>query len=459
MSEYIVQSSSLTAVANKIREKTGGSAPLEFPDEFIAEIGSMIHIPETPTDSILFYSPDPFSVGITNRSKNWDGAIYYSTNRQTWTEWDGSDIMAVRKGSTYVIYFKGDNVSYFNTQAIADQGAFNVIGGCVKCVGNLKTLIDKDMGGYIYPNYFCSYMFYNCFCLDFDLIISFDRPGLYGYFHMFENCKSLTKAPALATMNLASGVYMNMFKGCSALLSPPELPATTIAKSCYEAMFEECVNLRYAPELPALTAEQSCYAQMFKGCTSLTTPPALPAQTLDTACYNNMFRECIALTSAPVLSATTLASSCYSYMFYGCTSLQTPPALPATTLNSSCYASMFQGCTALTTVPALPATALESQCYYGMFMGCTNLETINELPATVYKTNCYREMYRGCSKIKLSTTQTGEYQTEYRLPSSGTGTALSGAFLNMFTGTGGTFATTPEVNTTYYTPNTVISAA
>ena len=67
-------------------------------------------------------------------------------------------------------------------------------------------------------------------------------------------------------------------------------------------------------------------------------------------------------------------------------------------------------------------------------------------------------MFRGCSKIKLSKTQTGEYQTEYRIPTSGTGVTAGIALNSMFTATGGTFKSSAAINTTYYTSNTVIPA-
>lgn len=41
MSKYKVDSESLTAVANAIRAKTGNDEPLEFPTEFVSEIGSI----------------------------------------------------------------------------------------------------------------------------------------------------------------------------------------------------------------------------------------------------------------------------------------------------------------------------------------------------------------------------------------------------------------------------------
>ena len=180
------------------------------------------------------------------------------------------------------------------------------------------------------------------------------------------------------------------------------------------------------------TMAEYCYSSMFAGCTSLTTTPSLPATTLAKYCYTGMFDGCTALTTAPALPATTLANNCYDNMFYGCTSLTTALSLPATTLAKYCYTGMFDGCTALTTAPALPATTLA--------------------------VGCYRNMFRDCSLIKLSATQTGEYQTAYRIPTSGTGTTANKALDAMFANTGGTFTGTPSINTTYYLSisNTVV---
>ena len=149
---------------------------------------------------------------------------------------------------------------------------------------------------------------------------------------------------------------------------------------------------------PTSIPAADCYRNMFRNCTSLTAAPELPA-TVAIACYTSMFRNCTSLTAAPELPATTLANSCYSYMFYGCTNLTTAPALPATTLAASCYGSMFFGCTSL----------------------------------------------------KISATQSSEYPTAWRIPSSGTisSTAISWN-VDMLTGTGGTFTSDPNINTTYY---------
>ena len=117
---------------------------------------------------------------------------------------------------------------------------------------------------------------------------------------------------------------------------------------------------------------------------------------------------------------------------------------------------MFYGCAALTTAPALPATTLADNCYTGMFAGCTALTTAPALPATILTSGCYQDMFYDCAKIKLSTTQTGDYQTTYRIPTTGTGTIATDALTNMFAKTGGTFTGTPSINTTYYTSNTVV---
>ena len=150
--------------------------------------------------------------------------------------------------------------------------------------------------------------------------------------------------------------------------------------------------------------------------------------------------------------STTISNNyCYYRMFNGCTSLTTAPALPATTLASNCYRQMFRDCTSLTEAPALPATKLVSSCYAGMFRGCTSLTTAPELPATTLEVSCYREMFYGCRGLKISATQTGEYTTAWRIPS--TGEIASEARWwnnNMLTNTGGTFTANPSINTTYY---------
>ena len=355
---------------------------------------------------LTFSSPNSFTLAVGDATKHWDGTLEYFDSDKTWTVWNGTTTLsAVDNDGERVLYLRGTGntkITGLNADDVSNTYRWVLTGSDIACVGNIENL------------------------LDYATVESGQHPMMAEacYGDMFYGCTSLTKAPALPTTTLAIGCYFGMFQGCTALTQAPELPATTLDTSCYRRMFSGCTALTQAPELPATTLAMGCYSSMFPDCTSLTQAPALPATTLAMGCYSSMFQNCTALIQAPALLATTLANSCYGSMFRGCTSLTKAPALPATTLADYCYVGMFEGCTALTQAPALPADTLANDCYESMFWGCTGL--------------------------KLSSSKTGEYTQEYRIPTTGTGTTATDALTNMFTSTGGTFTGTPEINTTYY---------
>ena len=161
--------------------------------------------------------------------------------------------------------------------------------------------------------------------------------------------------------------------------------------------------------------------------------------------------QTVALGNHPVMAIYT-----FRHLFRNNANLISAPELPATTLATYCYDNMFRTCTSLTTVPALPATTLTSNCYHYMFSGCTSLTSLPELPATTLVEACYSNMFRDCSLIKLSTTQTAEFQTPYRIPSEGIGTEGTNSLTSMFANTGRVVTLT--INTTYYTSNTIVPA-
>lgn len=152
------------------------------------------------------------------------------------------------------------------------------------------------------------------------------------------------------------------------------------------------------------------------------------ADTLGNYGYNALFADCTSLTSAPDLTATTIGQYSYRYMFSGCSNLVSAPKISATTIGRNCCEYMFNGCSNLEELPWLPAITLERYCYYYMF--------------------------RNCSKIKLSATQTWEYQTPYRVPIEWTWVAANNCIQAMFYGTW--WVQLGDINTTYYTSNTVV---
>lgn len=98
-----------------------------------------------------------------------------------------------------------------------------------------------------------------------------------------------------------------------------------------------------------------------------------------------------------------------------------------------------------------PPAAVANKCYSYMFRGCKNLTQAPELPATTLASYCYSYMFRGCTSLRISSTQSPEYPTAWRIPSSG---IISSTVTNwsrgMLNGTGGTFTSDPSMNTTYY---------
>ena len=355
--------------------------------------------------ALKFSSPEAFSISTT---KNWDGKLEY-TNGSGWETWDGKTITSGENENSHYIYIRGTGNSKI-TGTTSSDAKWSITGTNIACNGDIDLL------------------------LDYATVKSGNHPV------MVDNC------------------YYAIFSDCTNLTAAPSLPATTLAKYCYGSMFSGCTSLATAPSLPATTLAPYCYSSMFFSCTSLTTAPSLPATTLANSCYSNMFYNCTSLKTAPSLPATTLANYCYGSMFYNCTSLKTAPSLPATTLEPQCYSQMFKNCVILLKASSLPATTLASSCYSQMFYGCQNLKTVPSLPATALASSCYNSMFQGCTKIKLSTTASGTYTKPYRIPESGTGTTASSALSSMFYKTGGTFKSTPTINTTYYldTSNTIV---
>ena len=249
---------------------------------------------------LTFASANPFTIGVYNAAKNWDGTLYYSTDAEAWDEWDGTTAIAsAEHDSGQRIYMRGVGNTII-TGGSNNKSRWNVTGSNVRCIGNIENL------------------------LDYEVVAIGEHPAMAGYCYsdMFYGCTGLTEAPELPATTLASGCYHSMFYECTGLTKAPELPATTLAHYCYDYMFYGCTGLTEAPELPATTLAVYCYSSMFSRCTGLTEAPELPATTLVHSCYSNMFQECTGLTKAPELPATTLAMTCYAYMFYGCTALK-----------------------------------------------------------------------------------------------------------------------------------------
>lgn len=175
-------------------------------------------------------------------------------------------------------------------------------------------------------------------------------------------------------------------------------------------------------------------------------------------CFIGLFWDNLALISAPQLPAITLSEECYKTMF-GRTGIETAPDLPASVLSKRCYYEMFYGCPNLLRAGSISATSLSNECCQYMFSDCVSLSVIPKLNALVLPSGCYLGMFKNCSNIRISASRNQQYSLPYRIPTTGNGVQQSeydAALLDMFVGTGGSFTSTPTINTTYYTANEVV---
>ena len=265
--------------------------------EFESDVATEHIAPEPSVDYMYFEAVEANSTVSMMSMLETAPDLEYSTDGETWQEWqhttaDGThtfDTLTLGRIGDHV-YLRGNNPDGFLD---IENDTFSLFGmtGKIAAGGNAQTLVDGD------------------------------APTLVAKTMPLFSDSSLTEQPS------------------AVLIAAPALPATTLADSCYYGMFSGCAGLTAAPALPATTLAEGCYAFMFTGSTGLTAAPALPATTLAEGCYSYMFAGCTGLTAAPALPATTLAEGCYFFMFVGCTFNMSDDG---TTFNFDCSATLPQ---------------------------------------------------------------------------------------------------------------------
>lgn len=310
----------------------------------------------------------------------WDGTVFYSTDTENWTAWDGTTIRSVGG----YLYFRGENNTVFTGSGAMSLGSAVALTlknwdySSILCSGNMESLLDWKLVG----------------------IGQHPEMGQYAFAYFFSGIRSY-------------------------LASAPEFLSPVTTRGCYTYCFQDCRNLIDSPSvLPATIVANEAYSSMFTGCSSLQTPPRMNITSVGTNGCGWMFYSCTSLMTAPVLAAMTLGSGAYKYMFYNCSSLTAAPALPATTLASSVYLGMF-ALSGITAAPDLPATTLESQCYSNMFSACDNLTKAAVLPPANGVWQAYSNMYAGCMSLSITTTGTRRVYTGEADDGSGNNTIFS----------------------------------
>ena len=164
--------------------------------------------PQEYTDCITF-TGETSDFALKATSKEWDGTVEYSTDHNTWTVWDGTEVSSVDKK----LYLRGSG----NTKFYTSNGAGLQLSAKAACSGNIQTLLEYSNPPTSIPSTSC-------------------------YRSMFRNCTNLTQAPALPATTLTTSCYDTMFFGCTSLTQAPALPATKLQTECYRNMFRNCKN-------------------------------------------------------------------------------------------------------------------------------------------------------------------------------------------------------------------------
>ena len=93
---------------------------------------------------LTFTSEQPFSISVNNSEKNWNGALYYSTDTRRWSEWNGTTTIPSRiSGDKHKVYMRGINNTVITGDTNDNNWVLNNTNGAnIYCSGNIETLLD-----------------------------------------------------------------------------------------------------------------------------------------------------------------------------------------------------------------------------------------------------------------------------------------------------------------------------
>lgn len=418
------------------------SLPWELPSDAVGEYGENMFqgtsgpFKGTPLINKTYYlyntciefsSESVFRVGFN--SKQWDGTIEYSTDRNEWTQYTSNSsgfYATLGDDNLYHAYFRGVNNTYLSRNT-SYTTRFSLSGTNVSCDGNIMSLLDyRNISDTITTKY--------CFC------------------NLFYGLANLIKAPELPATTLSEGCYNSMFSNCYQLVNLPDLVALDVPQYAYSNMFNYCIGAINPPQIDAVTLHNNSCANMFAYCSELTETPEFKFTETGESCCSSMFVGCNKLAKAYELPAEQLSPLCYSNMFKDCSILAVAPKLPATRLANNCYAQMFYGCQKLEKIPALPATDIPSRAYSYMFYGCNSLSTLPKLSAISLGDLCYEYMFSNCAGIKVSNVKNSEYSVPWEFPEDAVATQESSFSNGIINNTSGPYTNRLQLRVTYYLP-------
>ena len=307
--------------------------------EFSSDVTTQEITPEPSGDGYLYFEAvEPNSTVSMMSTQGTAPDLEYSTDGETWQEWQHTTADNVHTFDTLTltavgdrVYLRGDNPDGLGRFEDAWLYSHFEMTGKIAVGGNIMSLLDKDA--------------------EMTEIPAFGFPFLFGDITEGNPNTSLTAAAAMAAVTTigTAGCY-NMYSGCTSLTAAADMPSlTTIGLAGCDGMYIRCTALTAAAAMPALTSigEHGCDV-MYGECTSLTAAAAMPALTSigERGCAD-MYVGCTSLTEAADMpSLTTIGLGGCSYMYEECTSLTAAADMPSlTTIGLAGCDGMYLNCT------------------------------------------------------------------------------------------------------------------
>ena len=245
-------------------------------------------VPPTPTVNYMYFEAQEANSTVELTSTLTTAPNFeYSTDGETWQEWQHTTADSVHTFDTITltaigdrVYLRGDNP---NGLGAMPEGvgmplySHFVMAGKIAAGGNIMSLLDKDAEMTEVPSFGFVMLFGDVTeenpntsltsAADMQAVTSI---GEYGCSFMYFGCTSLTTAAAMpAVTSIGNSGCNSMYTGCTSLTSTAAMPAVTnIGNSGCIHMYEGCTSLTTAAAMPALTTigNSGCNS-MYAGCT------------------------------------------------------------------------------------------------------------------------------------------------------------------------------------------------
>ena len=260
----------LTSVANAIREKTGSTDPIAFPDGFVEQVGAI----QTGggVDKIQYWVDNIGCVGMFYKQMN----IKYANVKELFSNIDTSNVTSM--ADMFYCCDQLGSVPLFNTSNVTNMQ--QMFDGCTR----LNNIPLFDTGNVTNM----AKMFSGC-AIHCDIVIpQFDTRNVTSMYAMFYGCYCLTTVPLFNTSNVTN--MQQMFDGCRSLTAVPLFDTGNVTNMA--KMFSGCTVLNNIPLFD--TGNVTDISRMFYNCKSLTTVPLFDMRSVTSTSY--MFNGCLVLT-------------------------------------------------------------------------------------------------------------------------------------------------------------------